>query len=101
MELVEQADGGTVTLRLSGELDMASAPDFEQAAIARMSAPEVATLVISLGGLTFTDSAGLSTLVAIQDAADREGVAVVLTDVNRQVRKLMDITSMSGMFDIR
>ena len=101
MDLVEEVDGSTVTVRLNGELDMATATAFEQAVTARMTAPEIATVVISFGGLTFTDSAGLTSLVAIQERAEREGVALVLTDVSRHVRKLMEITSLLGTFDVR
>lgn len=101
VELVEELDGGTVVFRLSGELDMATSTSFQQAVSARLSEPEIARATLSLAGLTFTDSAGLTALVAIQEQADRDGVPFVLTGVSRQVRRLMEVTSMLSLFDIR
>ncbi len=101
MELAEQLDSGTLTLQLSGELDMATVAAFQETVSARLAAPEVGEVVLGMSGLTFTDSAGLTALVELQEQADRDGVPLVLTGVSRQVRKLMEVTSLLELFDIR
>lgn len=101
MEVVEEADGLTLTMRLRGELDMATVPPFQQILQTRIGAGDYDTVVVDLGGLTFTDSAGLTILVEANEQARRNSVALVLMGVGRQVRKLMEITSLIDLFDIR
>jgi anti-sigma B factor antagonist len=101
MELVEETDGATLVLRLRGELDMATVPPFQQILSARIGSGDYDTVVVDLGGLTFTDSAGLTILVEANEQAANSEVALVLTGVSRQVRKLMEITSLVDLFDIR
>ena len=101
MEVVEETDGLTLTMRLLGELDMATVPPFQQILQTRIGAGDHDTVVVDLGGLTFTDSAGLTILVEANEQARRNEVALVLTGVGRQVRKLMEITSLIDLFDIR
>ncbi|MHA3701540.1 STAS domain-containing protein [Jatrophihabitans sp. YIM 134969] len=101
MEVVEEVDGATLVLRLRGELDMATVPPFRDILSSRFASGEFSTVVIDLGGLTFTDSAGLTILVEASEQATEAGVELALTGVSRQVRKLMEITSLVDLFQIR
>ena len=101
MDLVEDVDATTLTMRLRGELDMATVPPFRQIVSSRIASGEFDTVVVDLGGLTFTDSAGLTILVEANEQASSHEVALVLTGISRQVRKLMEITSLVDLFDIR
>ena len=58
-ELVHDDNG--VRLVLSGELDIASAPELER----RIGEAGASALVIDLGGLTFVDSTGLRLLLSV------------------------------------
>lgn len=101
MELVEDVDAATLTMRLRGELDMATVPPFREVLVARIASREFDTVVVDLGGLTFTDSAGLTILVEANEQSRTHEVELVLTGVSRQVRKLMEITSLVDLFEIR
>lgn len=101
MELVEETDGSTLLMRLRGELDMATVPPFQQILSVRIGSGDYDTVVVDLGGLTFTDSAGLTILVEANEQALSSEVGFVLTGVGRQVRKLMEITSLLDLFEIR
>lgn len=101
MELVEEIDGASLLLRLRGELDMATVPPFQQILSTRIASGDYDSVVVDLGGLTFTDSAGLTILVEANEQAAQSEVAFALTGVGRQVRKLMEITSLLDLFEIR
>lgn len=101
MELVEDVDATTLTMRLRGELDMATVPPFREVLTSRIASREFDTVVVDLGGLTFTDSAGLTILVEANEQSRVHEVELVLTGVSRQVRKLMEITSLVDLFKIR
>jgi anti-sigma B factor antagonist len=101
MDLVEDTDGTTLTMHLRGELDMATVPPFRQIMASRIGSGDYDTVVVDLGGLTFTDSAGLTILVEANDQAAASEVSFVLTGVSRQVLRLLEITSLLDLFDIR
>jgi anti-anti-sigma factor len=64
----ERPEQGSGRLILSGELDIATAPQVEAAARA-MLAQGVSRLVIDLRELTFIDSSGLRMLILLSDRA--------------------------------
>lgn len=63
LSLEAQTDGDLLTIRLTGELDLASAPPVE-AAVEEGLADSDRRLVIDFSGLSFIDSTGIAILVA-------------------------------------
>jgi anti-anti-sigma factor len=70
-EIRSERQGDTGRLILSGELDIATAPQVDEAA-RTMLAEQVRELVIDLSQLTFVDSSGLRMLIALNDRANEE-----------------------------
>jgi anti-sigma B factor antagonist len=85
-----------VVLSVSGEIDLATAPELESA-IASELASRPARLVLDLTGVTFFGSLGLATLVRAAATADdhRAHLAVV---AGRVVRRTMELTRTDRMF---
>ncbi len=77
---------------VSGEIDMATAPELEAFAEARSNG-----LALDLSGVRFIDSSGLRALLKVQEAVS----SFVLVSPSPVVRKLLALTNMLGMFDIR
>src|SRR5918997_5609910 len=69
IELDEREDRVVLTPR--GELDMASAPELEQAVMPRLG--EGAWIVLDLRSLDFIDSSGLRVVVGAHRAAEEQG----------------------------
>jgi anti-anti-sigma factor len=85
---------GEHVLRLEGELDLASAPELRK----RFDEAEGA-LVLDFARVTFIDSAVLKELLrARAELADR-GVRLVLAGVPSPVRRLLDLTRTSELFE--
>ena len=76
-EIRSELGGGDGRLILRGELDIATAPQVEDAALAMLE-QRVSTLVIDLSGLTFIDSSGLRTLIVLNDRATSEDWTLAL-----------------------
>jgi anti-sigma B factor antagonist len=70
-EIRNELDDGAGRLILTGELDIATAPQVEEAALAMLE-QSVRRLVIDLSGLTFIDSSGLRTLIVLNDRSAGE-----------------------------
>ena len=88
-------DGVTV-LRLAGELDMAATDELRSA----LAPPDRARgMVLDLAEVTFVDSAVLKELLRARDELAAGGVRLVLADVTGPVRRLLDLTRTSELFE--
>jgi anti-anti-sigma factor len=76
---------GIATIRLSGELDAVTAPDFHRT-IVSVAALAVHRLVISMHELTYISSAGLRSLVFARQNMD-ETVALVMAGAAPMVER--------------
>ncbi len=86
---------GTV-LALAGELDIASAPTFEQAVAELEPVEDSPRLVLDLSELTFMDSTGLRALLVARQEAGESGRELVLRPGPRQVQRVFEL---SGTLD--
>ncbi len=87
---VDELDGGNV-VRLTGELDMATAPAVQEALHAAQHA-QASQLIVDLRGLTFLDSVGLGVLIAA-DLAGRDGhVKVSFVRGSPTVHRVFELT---------
>jgi anti-sigma B factor antagonist len=76
-EIRSGVEADTGRLILAGELDIATAPQVEDAA-RMILAQRVTHLIIDLSALTFIDSSGLRMLIALNDAASHAGWSLAL-----------------------
>ena|ERR1700720_2059596 len=97
LEIEESTDEDRHTLRLSGELDMASVP-LLHAAIARIcGAGGVGRITLDLSGLIFIDSTGLAEIILTSRLCDRDGLDLTLIRGPRAVQRLFELT---GLIDV-
>jgi anti-sigma B factor antagonist len=94
-----QTTGRTVTLVLSGELDLMSSPILEQALEgAYESDPEL--IVVDLRRLEFMDSTGLHRLVAAQQRAVQSGQRFGVVKGGEQVQRLFELTGIAELLTV-
>jgi anti-sigma B factor antagonist len=94
-----QTTGRTVTLVLSGELDLMSSPILDQALEdAYGSYPEL--IVVDLRELEFMDSTGLHRLVAAQQRAVQSGQRFGVVRGGEQVQRLFDLTGIAELLTV-
>ena len=93
---VETTPAGAAVLRVSGELDLATASRFEEAVA---SAAPATHIVIDLSGCTFLDSAGMRSLVnASRDARPEGRVDLVTTDPG--ILRVLEITGVDTVLAV-
>jgi len=88
IETVER--DGTVILVVAGEIDLATAPLFEEKLIAA-EATEAAAVIVDLERVSFMDSTGLKVLVT-HALSEANGDRVHVTPGSAQVRRLFELT---------
>jgi anti-sigma B factor antagonist len=93
----DAAADGAVVLVLEGELDLAAAP------LLRARVDEVTDasggLVLDLRRATFIDSAVLKELLRARSEVAAHGARLVLVGVPPPIRRLLDLTRTSELFD--
>lgn len=87
-------NGDEVTLAVTGELDLATGPSLEQAAMALLR-EQPHRLALDLRQVTFCDSSGIASLLRIQRAAKRTGSGLQLHNVQGLVRQVLDVGGVS------
>jgi anti-anti-sigma factor len=84
---------GAIVLTVDGEIDMTTAPGFEDA-VRRSPAEQPATLVIDLGDASFFSSAGIAVLMFAH--GNRDGVAVRVVATDRIVLRPLELTGLTA-----
>ena len=94
----DQGSENELVLRVSGDLDMASAPQLVASAEQALAEPGRTTLVLDLAELSFIDSTGIGALVSVRNAAVARDGQLVLRAPSAQVRRLLEIASLDSVF---
>jgi anti-sigma B factor antagonist len=93
-EAVARHQGESLDVTLLGELDMAATFKLESDLERLLARDNVRRLVLDLAGLTFVDSAGLGTLLAIRDRTQDLDIEMVVTNVSAPVRRILDLSGL-------
>jgi anti-sigma B factor antagonist len=90
-----QDEEGCVTLRVRGEIDLASARVLERELHhVENSAP--CRIVLDLAGLDFMDSSGMRLLVAAQRRAQSQDHTLIVANVPHHTRRLLSVTGIDA-----
>jgi anti-anti-sigma factor len=89
-------DDGRSKVRVSGELDAASANRLEEAVAGVLT--DGAVLELDLGNVSFIDSSGLRTLLVVQQAATDAAGSLVLVATTPAVDRLLELTGLTETF---
>jgi anti-sigma B factor antagonist len=88
----EEVDSSATVVVVTGDVDIGTAPDFEDE-LARAVEQHVGTgLVIDLTGVTFIDSTGLNSLVRAFERQRLLGGALALVTDDSRVAMMLEIT---------
>jgi anti-anti-sigma factor len=85
------APGGTLLLRLVGELDLAASDGFRERVETALAAG-IRNVVLDMAEARFIDSSMLKELLRANTVTQDAGGRLVLTDVQPAVQRLLDLT---------
>ena len=95
----ESLDGGIHIVSVSGEVDLATGPEFERA-LGALPEERVASLIVDLTDCSFMDSTGLHLLTRAQRRFDRSDRRVAVVSANRCVLRVFELTQLDQLFAI-
>jgi anti-anti-sigma factor len=92
-------DPQTATLAVSGELDLASAPEFDAALTRTLDSP-ASSLIIDLSALEFIDSTGVRALLKGYERATGDGRRCSVVNGGPQVSRILEMTGVDRQLKI-
>jgi anti-sigma B factor antagonist len=96
--LVSHASGMPV-LEVGGEIDVASAPEFERSLSDFISkTPEI--IVVDMSAVSFIDSTGLGVLVGAEAEVRENGKNLRLVVTQPHITKLLELTGLDAVFTV-
>ena len=90
---------GVPVLRVRGEIDVASAPEFH-ASVSDLIGREPEIVIVDLGEVSFIDSTGLGVLVGAQKQLRDAGGDLRLVVTQPQITRLLELTGLDEVFTI-
>lgn len=90
-----EADGGTTTVTVEGDVDLVSSGELRD--LLRSAVSDSRHVVVELDGLTFIDSSGLSAFVDAHRSARDAGGVIVLRNPPSLMRRLLQITRLDTL----
>jgi anti-sigma B factor antagonist len=82
--------GPATAVSVRGELDLASVPAVDDVLMGLIE-HDTSEILVDLGDVEFMDVAGLRALLNVRQAARERGHTVKVTNVSRQVNRLLEI----------
>ena len=98
-EIITEEGGGQTRIALVGELDIASAPQFEEG-LKRVEEGAPGVLVLDLRKVEFIDSTGLRAVIAADERARTAGRRFVIIRGTPAVERVMSVTQLDQRLDI-
>lgn len=93
--------GGTLTVALAGELDLATADGLRRRLVELAAGdPAPQRVVLDLAGLEFLDASGISALLAGSRAVARRGGRLVLRSPSRLVRRVVRVLDLEHVLPV-
>jgi anti-sigma B factor antagonist len=100
LHLTTSRHNGTLTVSLSGELDIATTEALRSHMLGLLEEAEHArrevSVVIEVSGLSFIDAAGLGVLVSVQNQANTSRTHLRIAGVPPAMKRLLKITGLDG-----
>jgi anti-anti-sigma factor len=98
-DVTSEQRGDTVHVRLSGELDISTAPKVEDE-LARVEPERPGRIVLDLSNLAFMDSTGLRLLIAADTRARQQDRRLTIVKGPEPVQRVFRITRLEERLDI-
>ena len=99
LHVVEKVIGGLMVLDLRGRITLGPETEIIRNKVKNVIETGHKRVILDLGGVSYIDSAGLSTLITCYISARKAGGEVKLLNLTKFVRDLLQITRLSTVFE--
>jgi len=92
-----ERDGGTVVVRIAGDLDLTTAPELEHGLTSLIDGQGNLSIRVELGRVTFIDATGLTALGRAQRQAHDRGGELALANPTPQILRVLDMVGLTPL----
>jgi anti-anti-sigma factor len=100
LRLSTRRAGGTVTVTVAGEVDLATTDQLRDRVSSVLAGHgdghPVDRVMIEVGGVSFIDASGLGALVAMRNLAHEQDTPLVLSGISPALRRLLALTGLTA-----
>lgn len=96
LDITTERGNGTSTVRLSGELDIATAPRLIST-VRELTADGFRRIELDCGDVAFIDSAGIRALIVSKNEASQRGTRLALVATSTAMSRVLDMTGLSSL----
>jgi anti-sigma B factor antagonist len=97
---VRKAGEGTAVVAVAGEIDVYTSPSLQERLVEVLK-DETSSIVLDLSQVTFLDSTGLGVLITALKRCRSAGGDLVLVTAQANVLKVLEITGLNDVFQVR
>jgi anti-sigma B factor antagonist len=101
MSIEYVAEDGVGYIRVTDDLDLASADKLREMGELALSGDSLGTVRIDMSGVPFMDSTGVSALLAIQHKADHDHHVLIIENPSERVLRVLELTGLTEYFQIK
>lgn len=98
MEIVKEANGTELTLKITGRIDAGTSTQLSQEVMDSISG--LTRLVFDMSGVDYISSAGLRVLIAAESSMKEQGPMIIM-GVNDNLMEIFSITGFTKLMDIQ
>jgi anti-sigma B factor antagonist len=101
IDKADQLIANSVSVQVAGELDMHTAPSLRGAVSELVNSHPGTSVALDVEALTFTDSSGLSALIAIHKLTNASGGQLMLRRPDPRLRRMLSITGLDKVLVVQ
>ena len=92
--------GACSVVHVRGDVDLTSSPELRAALLGLFKRGSLERVIVDLQGAKHIDSSGIASLVEGWHEAKKRNARFILSGLNESARRMLDLTRLSGVFEI-
>ncbi|MFW5985990.1 MAG: anti-sigma F factor antagonist [Halanaerobiales bacterium] len=100
MDIALETKKNILIVKISGEMDISTVPDFKEKVKIRTENNRIKHLVLDLSKVKFIDSSGLGAILGRYRFLDKKGGKVLLVNPGQQIKKIFDMSGILKIMDV-
>jgi anti-sigma B factor antagonist len=100
LKVTKRTVDGILAFECSGRIVFGEETSLLRDEVKKAIADNIKRIVLNLGQVTYIDSGGLGTLVALHTTAHNAGASVKLANLTKRVGDLLQVTKLLTVFDV-
>jgi anti-sigma B factor antagonist len=100
LELKVRKSGSVYIIDIEGEMDLYNAFKLKEL-VGKMLEKRITLFVLNMEKVEYIDSSGIGALIYVSSALKKRSARLIITNVHGSVKKVIELTKLTGYFPMR